>query len=148
MAENKNSKFAGISNLVLSSRKNLSITGVKDVDRFDDKEIIAITNQGKLKINGANLKIGKLSVESGTLDLSGKINYHGKSSKRRGNSMRRYDHSNFTMNNLQRNECNNINKNNIGEIQEYNNNNINPYVLKGQNILNQKRKNFYNAFEQ
>ena len=74
MAENKNSKLAGTSNLVLSSRKNLSITGVKDVDRFDDKEIIAITNQGKLKINGANLKIGKLSVESGTLDLSGKIN--------------------------------------------------------------------------
>ena len=74
MAENKNSKFAGTSNLMLSSRKNLSITGVKDVDRFDDKEIIAITNQGKLKINGANLKIGKLSVESGTLDLSGKIN--------------------------------------------------------------------------
>ena len=59
---------------MLSSRKNLSITGVKDVDKFDDKEIIAITNQGKLKINGANLKIGKLSVESGTLDLSGKIN--------------------------------------------------------------------------
>ena len=74
LAENKNSKFAGTSNLMLSSRKNLSITGVKDVDRFDDKEIIAITNQGKLKINGANLKIGKLSVESGTLDLSGKIN--------------------------------------------------------------------------
>lgn len=74
MAENKNNKLAGTSNLMLSSRKNLSITGVKDVDKFDDKEIIAITNQGKLKINGANLKIGKLSVESGTLDLSGKIN--------------------------------------------------------------------------
>lgn len=74
MSENKNNKLAGTSNLMLSSRKNLSITGVKDVDRFDDKEIIAITNQGKLKINGANLKIGKLSVESGTLDLSGKIN--------------------------------------------------------------------------
>ena len=74
MSENKNNKLAGTSNLMLSSLKNLSITGVKDVDRFDDKEIIAITNQGKLKINGANLKIGKLSVESGTLDLSGKIN--------------------------------------------------------------------------
>ena len=74
MAENKNNKLLGTSNLLLNNRKNLNITGVKDVDKFDDKEIIAITHQGKLKINGINLKIGKLSVESGTLDLSGKIN--------------------------------------------------------------------------
>ena len=67
-------KISSISNLVLNNRKNLNITGVKDVDKFDEREIIAITNQGKLRINGDNLKIGKLSVESGTLELSGKIN--------------------------------------------------------------------------
>ena len=106
----------------------------------------ARVNNGELIL----IKQPEILYKQSLQNLSGKINYHGKSSKRRGNSMRRYDHSNFTMNNLQRNECNNINKNNIGEIQEYNNNNINinPYVLKGQNILNQKRKNFYNAFEQ
>lgn len=73
MVENKNNKLSGTSNLVLSSRKNLNITGVKDVDKFDDKEIIAITYQGKLRINGNNLKIGKLSIESGMLELNGKI---------------------------------------------------------------------------
>ena len=62
MAENKNNKLLGTSNLLLNNRKNLNITGVKDVDKFDDKEVIAITHQGKLKINGINLKINKLSI--------------------------------------------------------------------------------------
>ena len=106
----------------------------------------ARVNNGELIL----IKQPEILYKQSLQNLSGKINYHGKSSKRRGNSMRRYDHSNFTMNNMQRNEFNNINKNNIGEIQEYNSNNINvnPYAFKGQNILNQKRKNFYSPFEQ
>ena len=106
----------------------------------------ARVNNGELIL----IKQPEILYKQSLQNLSGKINYHGKSFKRRGNSMRRYDHSNFTVNNLQRNEINNINKGNIGEIQEYNNNNINvnPYVFKGQNVLNQKRKNFYGPFEQ
>lgn len=66
-------KLSNISNLLLNSRKSLNVTGVKDVDKFDDKEVVAITNQGKLRILGNNLKIGKFSAEAGTLELSGRV---------------------------------------------------------------------------
>ena len=62
------------SNIVLNNRKVLNLTGVKDVGKFDDQSIIVFTNQGKLKVSGSNLKIGKLSVESGELELNGSIN--------------------------------------------------------------------------
>lgn len=52
----------------------MSLTGVKDIGKFDDHDIIIFTHQGKLKVSGNNLKIGKLCTESGNLDLSGTIN--------------------------------------------------------------------------
>lgn len=62
------------SNLILNNRKSLSLTGVKDIGKFDDHDIMVMTNQGNLKISGNNLKIGKLCIESGQLELSGTVN--------------------------------------------------------------------------
>lgn len=62
------------SNIMLNNRKVLSLTGVKDVGKFDEQNIMVFTTQGKLKVSGNNLKIGKLSTESGQLELNGNIN--------------------------------------------------------------------------
>lgn len=62
------------SNIVLNNRKALNLTGVKDIGKFDDRDIMVMTNQGDIKISGNNLKIGKLCIESGQLELSGTIN--------------------------------------------------------------------------
>lgn len=62
------------SNIILNNRKTLNLTGVKDIGKFDDRDVTVITNQGNLKISGNNLKIGKLCVESGQLELSGTVN--------------------------------------------------------------------------
>lgn len=62
------------SNIILNSRKSLSLTGVKDIGKFDEKDITVFTTQGKLKISGNNLKIGNLCTESGNLNLTGNIN--------------------------------------------------------------------------
>lgn len=59
--------------LNLINRESLSITGVTDVDEFNDEEILAICDCDELRIKGELLHIEELSLDSGTLTLSGKI---------------------------------------------------------------------------
>lgn len=59
--------------LSLDGRKNLSITGVKEVGSFDDREITAHTSMGKLIIKGSNLNIKKLNLDTCDLEITGKI---------------------------------------------------------------------------
>ena len=59
--------------LSLDGRKNLSVTGVKEVGSFDDHEITAHTDMGKLLIKGSNLNIKKLNLDTCDLEITGKI---------------------------------------------------------------------------
>lgn len=59
--------------LSLTNRENLSVTGVKDVDAFNEQEILVICDFGELNIKGELLHVEELSVESGLLTVSGKI---------------------------------------------------------------------------
>lgn len=59
--------------LVLDNRARLSVTGINDVDSFDERTIVAYTDYGQLTIHGVNLNISKLSVESGELMVDGEI---------------------------------------------------------------------------
>ena len=60
-------------NLILEDRKSLTISGVADVDSFDEETIIVFTEQGELAVKGKNLHINKLSVETGELSVEGLI---------------------------------------------------------------------------
>jgi sporulation protein YabP len=71
MPENNN--FAGNHDLIIECRKKVTMTGIKDVDSFDDEIIIAQSECGELTIHGRNLKISKLSVESGDMTVEGDI---------------------------------------------------------------------------
>ncbi len=57
----------------LESREHLVVTGVEDVDRFDDTAIVMTTTQGTLIVTGEELHIGKLSLDGGELHVEGKI---------------------------------------------------------------------------
>lgn len=57
----------------LSNRKTLLITGVKDVQSFDEQEILLETEQGMLLIRGSKLHIGRLSIERGETDVDGRV---------------------------------------------------------------------------
>lgn len=57
----------------LSGREHLSVTGVEDVDRFDENEIVMTTGEGALVVTGENLHIGKLSIDGGELHVDGRI---------------------------------------------------------------------------
>ncbi|MBY6038517.1 sporulation protein YabP [Fictibacillus nanhaiensis] len=54
-------------------RKNLEITGVKQVESFDNEEFLLETSMGFLAIRGMNLKMKNLDVESGVVNIEGKV---------------------------------------------------------------------------
>lgn len=49
------------------------MSGVEDVDSFDEGAIIIFTNMGVLTVRGEDLHINKFSVESGELFVEGSI---------------------------------------------------------------------------
>ena len=59
--------------LILKDRKEISLTGVTDVDSFDENSIVAYTDFGELTIGGNNLHISTLNTETGELSSDGEI---------------------------------------------------------------------------
>ena len=59
--------------LTLEERKKLSISGVTDVESFDENEIVMETGGGCLIIRGEDLSISKLSVDNGDVNVQGRI---------------------------------------------------------------------------
>lgn len=54
--------------------KNITITGVKKIDSFDDEEFLLETNMGYIVIKGQELEIIKLDTYQGNVSIKGKIN--------------------------------------------------------------------------
>ena len=71
MVEEK--KRSAIQNLILENRNHLTVSGVKDVDNFDDKTVVAFTDLGMLTVKGSDLHINRFNMESGELVLEGTI---------------------------------------------------------------------------
>ena len=59
--------------LELVSREHLLVSGVEDVERFDETGIVMSTSAGMLVISGEELHIGKLALDGGELHVDGRI---------------------------------------------------------------------------
>lgn len=59
--------------IVLEGREHLTVSGVEDVERFDENEIVMNTAEGALIVSGENLHIGKLSLDGGELHVDGRV---------------------------------------------------------------------------
>ncbi len=59
--------------LILDNREKLSVTGVVDVESFNEENIIAVTDIGVLVIRGTELHINKLNLDSNELVVEGDI---------------------------------------------------------------------------
>ena len=57
--------------LELIGREQLTVSGVEDVERFDETGIVMSTGVGTLVITGEDLHIGKLSLDGGELHVDG-----------------------------------------------------------------------------
>ena len=59
--------------LMLERQKGGTITGIREVISFDEKEILLHTEEGKLSVKGEALHVKHLDLESGEISLAGKI---------------------------------------------------------------------------
>ncbi len=59
--------------VVLESRRKATMTGIQDVESFDEETILAKSDCGGIAVHGKNLKISRLSVESGDMVIEGEI---------------------------------------------------------------------------
>ena len=59
--------------ITLNDRKRLAITGVEDVDCFNEQIVVLETPLGTLTVTGAGLNMSQLSVEDGRVSLEGEV---------------------------------------------------------------------------
>lgn len=72
--------------VILKSRTKLEMTGINDVTSYDENEIIVISNNSSLSIEGENLKIERFDSDKGELIVNGLVNgifYFGKENKKK-----------------------------------------------------------------
>ena len=72
MTEEKKT-FSVPHNCVLEDRRTLSVSGVSDVDSFDEQTVTVFTELGELTVKGQGLHITKLSLDTGELVVEGKV---------------------------------------------------------------------------
>lgn len=61
-------------NIILEDREKMSVTGVEQVESFNDNTIILTTIKGGMIIKGDSLNISKLNIEDGGVKIEGNIN--------------------------------------------------------------------------
>lgn len=57
----------------IKERKVLSLDGITNIERFDDKGVTLATESGIIEIEGSGLKIISLSKEDGVIIIEGRI---------------------------------------------------------------------------
>jgi sporulation protein YabP len=59
--------------VVMKGRKSLEISGVKQVESFDNEEFLLETVMGYLAIRGQNLQMKNLDVDKGHVSIKGRV---------------------------------------------------------------------------
>ena len=57
----------------MENREKLSLSGVEDVSGFDESLVLLRTSLGELSIRGEGRHIGRIDLDAGELELSGKV---------------------------------------------------------------------------
>ena len=86
MAE-QNSEKTKKHTLVMNERASAEISGVSEVESFDDQCVVLSTVCGGLTLEGEGLRSGTLDIARGVVEVSGKIGavvYNDKAPAKRG----------------------------------------------------------------
>jgi len=60
-------------NVIMENRRVMSLSGVRDVDSFDEQTVVVLTEMGELTIRGVKLHISRLDQDTGEMLLDGEI---------------------------------------------------------------------------
>ena len=73
--------------LTLEKRAKAIITGVTEVESFDEEQIVLQTHGGRLTLSGSGLHVSSLALEDGRLLLTGTVNglsWDGQAARKHG----------------------------------------------------------------
>lgn len=73
MENTDKNKNLPIHSLTLEGRKLLSLSGIEDVISFDENGMLLLTSEGTLTVDGSDIRIVTLSVQTGELCVEGRI---------------------------------------------------------------------------
>ena len=59
--------------VTLEDREQLTVTGVEEVESFDESSIVMVTSGGTLVVRGSGLHIEQLSLDGGQLRVEGSV---------------------------------------------------------------------------
>lgn len=59
--------------LILTDRHQLLLSGVCEVDTFDDTVVVLTTSMGNLTVKGCSLQVQRLNIDTGELSIDGQI---------------------------------------------------------------------------
>lgn len=59
--------------VILDDRSGLTVSGVEEVESFDENTIVMVTVKGTLVVRGESLHIEKLSLDGGDLRVEGMV---------------------------------------------------------------------------
>lgn len=63
-----------INNVIMENRRKISVSGVEDIESFNEEQIILYTCNGVLIISGGGMHISKLSIDNGETTITGEFN--------------------------------------------------------------------------
>lgn len=78
--------------MTIDRRAKAVLTGVTDVESFDETAVVLHTHGGRLILTGSGLHVASLQLEEGRLMLEGNIDsaaYDGPGGRRKGGFLRR-----------------------------------------------------------
>lgn len=64
---------SGLHNVTMENRSKVAISGVTDVDCFDESTVLVYTTMGELTVKGKHLQVNDFSVETGEMSLQGDV---------------------------------------------------------------------------
>ena len=68
-----NSELSNPSSITIKDRKSVEISGIKQIDSFDNQEFLLDTAVGYLHVKGKNLTLGKMDNENKEVIINGSI---------------------------------------------------------------------------
>jgi sporulation protein YabP len=69
----KINKTQGSHAVHIDERQRVTITGVTQVDTFNEDNVILHTTMGVLNIKGKGMKVNKLNVDNGDMSIEGEV---------------------------------------------------------------------------
>jgi sporulation protein YabP len=84
---NKKIKQSQNHSIYIQNRSEGTITGVEEVNEFDNNQISLNTSMGCVMIKGRDLKVKRLNLEKGEVDVTGNVDSFSYTTKKSNESL-------------------------------------------------------------